>query len=164
MWYKNGASVITIGLCIVTCVLAFNYWTLTQDITVYDGQLQVLQQKESDFNSVAEECKKRVQELHDKISVLTSDKEVISTQKNSLFSLASARLESANELERKLKDAEAAKDKCTKEKEGPAKEIADLKAGKAELEQKLAAAVKELEEARKPAEDKPAEEKPAEEA
>lgn len=34
-----------------------------------------------DYNGVANECKKRITELHDKISILNSDKEVIATQK-----------------------------------------------------------------------------------
>jgi len=100
MWYKSGSNLISVALCVTTCILTFNYWSISQDMVILDAQVKVCHQKELDYNGVATECKKRITELHDKISILNSDKEVIATQKHSLFSLANARLEETNEAKR----------------------------------------------------------------
>jgi len=103
-WYKNTNNVVSTLLCVITFVMAYNYWTISQDVVLLDAKVRICEQKELDFNGVATECKKRVSELHDKVSILTSDKEVITTQKNSLFELAQARQKEVEEWKTKNRE------------------------------------------------------------
>ncbi|XP_063674433.1 uncharacterized protein LOC134811517 [Bolinopsis microptera] len=121
MWYKSGSNLISVALCVTTCILTFNYWSISQDMVILDAQVKVCRQKELDYNGVATECKKRITELHDKISILNSDKEVIATQKFSLSSLADARLNQINEANRNTAEVNEKLTEC-ESREGTASE------------------------------------------
>ena len=30
MWYKSGSNLISVALCVTTCILTFNYWSISQ--------------------------------------------------------------------------------------------------------------------------------------
>jgi len=109
-----------------------------------DAQVKVCRQKELDYNGVANECKKRITELHDKISILNSDKEVIATQKNSLFALAAARLDEINGKKEEVKAAESKLSECEQRANSASSEqtslnnrVTELEASNSELEHRI---------------------------
>lgn len=158
-WCRQSSPMISLVLSALTCIMAYSYWSISQEYVILENKVRICNQKEVDFAGVAAECKKRVTELHDKISILTSDKEVLATQKNSLQEWSKHNQEQIKEFQNKATALQeendklkAAQDSATKDQEAKLSEalaqvetVKSEQAGRiAELETSLEAAQEKI--------------------
>jgi len=124
-WCRQSSPMISLVLSALTCIMAYSYWSISQEYVILENKVRICNQKEVDFAGVAAECKKRVTELHDKISILTSDKEVLATQKNSLQEWSKHNLVQIQEYKNKANVLQGEKDKLLADKDGLTKAADD---------------------------------------
>jgi len=135
-WCRQSSPMISLVLSALTCIMAYSYWSISQEYVILENKVRICNQKEVDFAGVAAECKKRVTELHDKISILTSDKEVLATQKNSLQEWSKHNIAQVDEFKAKANLLQGENDKLKAESAESTKvEAAKLTEALAQIEQ-----------------------------